>query len=127
MAKDKKRKVPKRIAGVKVPKNLRKTANQALELAENPAARQLAIAALTAAAAALGERKMETVSQPEESDRENRRDDRTGRLSDVIIAAALDGARRLLDGIEAPAQTPHKARTEKGESASGEPAAAQAQ
>ena len=29
-------------------------------------------------------------------------DERAGTLTDVVIAAALDGARRLLDGIDAP-------------------------
>ena len=53
MAKDKKLKVPKRVAGVKVPKKLRKRANKALAIAENPAAHKLAVAALTAAAASL--------------------------------------------------------------------------
>lgn len=50
MGKDKqgKPRFPKRVAGVKVPKKLRKTANRALQLADNPLAREAASAALVA-------------------------------------------------------------------------------
>lgn len=55
MASDKKAKtkIPKRVAGVKVPKKLRKKANRALELADNPVVREAAAAALAAGAARL--------------------------------------------------------------------------
>lgn len=55
MGKDKKgkTKIPKRVAGVKVPKELRKKANRALELADNPVVREAAAAALAAGAARL--------------------------------------------------------------------------
>jgi hypothetical protein len=101
MAKEKKLKVPKRIAGVKVPKNLRKPVNKALAAAENPAMRGLAVAALTAAAASLNERRTDPAPAPRRSG-EPGTDDRAGKLTDVIVAAALDGARRLLDGLESP-------------------------
>lgn len=103
MAKEKKLKVPKRVAGVKVPKKLRKRANKALAIADNPAAHKLAVAALTAAAASLarppklsdgeggGEVNLEAVKA------------QAAKLSDLVIAAALEGARRLLEGIETPA------------------------
>lgn len=48
-----KAKVPKKIAGVKVPKKLRKTANRALKLADNPLVRDAAAAALAAGATRL--------------------------------------------------------------------------
>lgn len=55
MAKKKKAKlkIPKEIAGVKVPKELRKKAKVAIALAESPVARELLAAGLTAVAAAL--------------------------------------------------------------------------
>ncbi|WP_375380590.1 hypothetical protein [uncultured Sphingomonas sp.] len=46
-------KLPKRIAGVKIPKPLRQAAAAVLEQAATPAGRQLIAAALTASAAAL--------------------------------------------------------------------------
>ena len=53
MGKNKKLKIPKRIAGVKIPKKLRKRAKIALALSESPLARDLVTAGLTAAAAAI--------------------------------------------------------------------------
>lgn len=90
---DKKLKVPKRIAGVKVPKQARKTANKALEMAENPLVRQVAAAALTAAAAALSEKKVPAPGglapeAPKGTD---------VKLGDLVALAAMEGARRFLD------------------------------
>jgi hypothetical protein len=94
--KDKKMKVPKRIAGVKVPKKLRKPVNKALAIAENPATRDLAVAALTAAAA-LAKKGAESTARPQQPGEPGTDTNGAGTLTDVIIAAALDGARRLLD------------------------------
>lgn len=55
--KDKKPKLPKEIGGVKLPKDLRKTAKSALKLAQNPIAREVISAALVAGAAALAKHK----------------------------------------------------------------------
>jgi hypothetical protein len=106
VAKDKKMKVPKRIAGVKVPKKLRKPVNKALAIAENPATRDLAVAALTAAAAALAKKGAESAARPQQPGEPGTDSNGAGTLTDVIIAAALDGARRLLDnkGGVAPAE-----------------------
>ena len=104
MAKDKKSlKVPKRIAGVKVPKEIRKPVNKALKLADDPQARGLAIAALTAAATALTAKPEAGGGQRALRPGEPGTDDKAGKLADVVIAAALDGARRLLDGLESSA------------------------
>jgi hypothetical protein len=114
MAKDKKAlKVPKRVAGIKVPKKVRKPVNKALALAENPQARELAVAALTAAAAALGKSSADSARN---GDGNGARADldavkaQASRLSDLVIAAALDGARRLLDGLD---HTPDQAEAER--------------
>jgi hypothetical protein len=106
MTKDKKMKVPKRIAGVKVPKKIRKPVNKALAIAENPATRDLAVAALTAAAAALAKKSAEAAPRPRQPGEAGTDANGTGNLTDVIIAAALDGARRLLDnrGGDGPAE-----------------------
>ena len=58
--KDKKAKTPKKVAEVKVPKAWRKSAQAALEIAQNPVAREIVSAALVAGAAALAKRKFET-------------------------------------------------------------------
>jgi len=57
--KDKTPKLPKKVGGMKVPKQLRKTAKDALEIAQNPIARELVSAALVAGAAALTKRKVD--------------------------------------------------------------------
>lgn len=48
-----KTKIPKRIAGVKIPKTLRDSGKAAMKLAQNPVARELLSAGLVAAAAAV--------------------------------------------------------------------------
>lgn len=116
MAKEKKIKVPKQIAGVKVPKKVRKAGNKALALADHPAALELAAAALSAAAAALQaqgrKRRAEDVtpnlarlatSDPgADSDRGNSANAAALKLGDLVKVAALEGARRLLETKAAP-------------------------
>ena len=106
MTKDKALKVPKRIAGLKVPKKIRKPVNKALAMAENPATRDLAIAALTAAAAALARKGAEANPRPQQPGEPGTDANGAGTLTDVIVAAALDGARRLLDKPAARAAAP---------------------
>ncbi len=93
-------KVPKKIAGVKVPKKLRKEAKQALKLADSNAVRDLALAGLKLAAENLLDRT------------KARRTTKAGReavaeinlnalhLGDVLRAAAVEGARRFVEGFE---------------------------
>lgn len=131
MTKEKKLKVPKRIAGVKLPKKLRRPVNKALAIAENPATRDLAVAALTAAAAALARKGADAAQRPQRPGEPGTDPDRAGKLGDVIIAAALDGARRLLDPSAAPDtpaadndDRPKRARTARAESSAAAPPAA---
>ena len=125
MTKEKKLKVPKRIAGVKVPKKIRKSANKALAIAENPAARELAIAALTAAAAALADKKG-TLDSGKEAGEDGLQTAKAqaAKLGDMVIAAALEGARRLLEPLETAAETPKKQQKPKRRRANGGSAAA---
>lgn len=108
MAKDGKLKVPKRVAGLKVPKKVRKTANKALKLADNPLAMELTAAALAAAAASMKARKGSAKAASGGEDQLEAVREQAGRLRDLIVAAALDGAKRLMDGVEvgAPAEEP---------------------
>lgn len=55
--KDKASRLPKKVGGVKVPKQLRKTAKTAIEIAQNPLAREIVSAAVVAGAAALAKGK----------------------------------------------------------------------
>jgi hypothetical protein len=105
VGKNKKLKIPKEVGGVKVPKKLRKKAKQAVKLAESPMARKLAVAGLTAAAAALADSKearrraARVRDEVDEAAGELRHE--ASRLGDVIRAAAIEGARRLLQEMEA--------------------------
>lgn len=65
--KDKKAKLPKKVGGVKLPKQLRKSAKTALEIAQNPIAREVVSAALVAGAAALARRKAEKATPAAEA------------------------------------------------------------
>ena len=103
-------KVPKRVAGVKVPKKVRKQVKKALVLADSPAVRELAVAGLTLAAERLLDRPQSkgSASEPENGPAEpDRRPSRLRRsnldslqLGEVLRAAAVEGARRFLDGYE---------------------------
>ena len=107
-------KIPKRVAGVKVPKKVRKQAKKALKLTASPAVRDLALAGLTLAAQSMVDKAQ--------------RDNGTARpgagprakldgldLGAVIHAAVSEGARRFLEGFEegAAAASPGPARGRK--------------
>lgn len=109
MAKDGKLKVPKRIAGMKVPKKVRKTANQALKVADHPLALELAAAALAAAAASLRKHGGPRAVAAAAEDKLDEVKEQTGKLRDLVAAAALDGARRLMEGVEPAAGRASKA------------------
>ena len=87
--KDKPPKLPKKVGGVKVSKQLRKTAKDALEIAQNPVARELISAALVAGAAALTKRKVEQTASasPEPAER----DTDIGSLIRASVAAFVSG------------------------------------
>jgi hypothetical protein len=85
-------KIPKRIAGVKVPKHIRKTAKKALKRAQQPVvgpvAGKLARAAAGAATRAARNRAERAVKIEAE------------RIGEAFRTAATDGLRRFLDGLE---------------------------
>src|SRR5690242_14175119 len=96
-------KVPKKIAGVKVPKKLRKEAKQALKLAESKAVRDLAIAGLTLAAEKMVSRSKRQAGATIKSAADLNL--KALHLGDVLRAAAMEGARQFLDGFEEKAST----------------------
>ena len=104
-------KVPKRVGGVKVPKKVRKQAKKALELIDSPAARDLALAGLAIAA----ERGASTADGANKRQRQSgsRTRSRTAwtvsSLARSLRAAAVEGARRFLEGFEEGAGRPKSA------------------
>ncbi|HEX8214378.1 MAG TPA: hypothetical protein VF582_02785 [Allosphingosinicella sp.] len=101
MAKAKGTKLPRQVAGVKIPKKLRKAGSAAMDLAQQPIVGEFVAAALTAAAASLmkdskGGRTVRREAADATSD--------TIREASAIGAAVkqvlLDAARELLDSFE---------------------------
>lgn len=90
-----KTKVPKAIAGVKVPKELRKAARALIELAQDPLAREIASAALVAAASVLATRR----DKPDQPAAPRRHGMDVGGL-------LAQGAAALLAGLSQPPRKP---------------------
>jgi hypothetical protein len=94
-------KIPKRVAGVKVPKKVRKQAKKAIKAAESPVVREFAAAAIGAAAKAGTARAGRRVVRID-AGREIATDIRIDgeRVVEAIRTAALDGIQRFLEGFE---------------------------
>ena len=88
-------KIPKRVAGVKVPKKVRKQAKKALKLTASPAVRDLALAGLTLAAQSVIDRPRPGNGATQSKAKLDGLD-----LGAVIHAAVAEGARRFLEGFE---------------------------
>lgn len=107
-------KIPKRIAGVKVPKKVRKQAKKALKLTASPAVRDLALAGLTLAAEGIAANAARPRARPGAGAKLDGLD-----LGAVVHAAVSEGARRFLEGFEegaaaaAPKAAPKARRTRK--------------
>ncbi|GAA4825282.1 hypothetical protein GCM10023232_24010 [Sphingosinicella ginsenosidimutans] len=85
-------KIPKKIAGVKIPKKARKKAKKAIEAADNPFVRGLAAAALTGATRA---------ARPEPRPEFSARLDIDGEaIVGAVRDAAREGLRAFLEGLE---------------------------
>ena len=87
-------KIPKRVAGVKVPKKVRKQAKKALKLTASAAVRDLALSGLTLAAQSLVDRRARN-GDARAGGRKDGLD-----IGEVIHAAVAEGARRFLEGFE---------------------------
>lgn len=91
-------KIPKRVAGVKVPKKVRKKAKKAIRAAESPVVREFAAAALGAVADARASRAVRAFGNGRELGRPLRVD--ADQLAETIRSAALGGIRRFLEGFD---------------------------
>lgn len=85
-------KIPKKVAGVKVPKKVRKRANKALKIADSPVAREVAVAALGAVGGTRAARKATGGRALKDLDIDT--------VIDAAREAAVDGLRRFLEGFE---------------------------
>jgi hypothetical protein len=93
-------KIPKKIAGVKLPKRARKTANKAIKMGASPVVRELAVAAIGAAGGkAAGERKADRTKAQYFGGRAHAHID-LDQVGEAFRAAAIDGLRRFLEGFE---------------------------
>ena len=94
-------KFPKRVGGVKIPKKVRRRANDAIRMAESPAMRDLASAAIDAARstrrASTGARVI-VDGEPLSAAASVRVD--ASKFGEAFRTAALDGFRRFLEGFE---------------------------
>lgn len=94
-------KIPKRVAGVKIPKKVRRKANKALKMADNGTVRELAAAAIGAAAstrrASRGVR-VEVNGEVLNAARSVRVE--AERVAEAFRDAAVDGLRSFLQGLE---------------------------
>lgn len=113
-------KVPKRVAGVKVPKKVRKQAKKALKAAENPMVREFAAAAIGAATKAQAQARARSArpgsgaSGEAAPARAVARID-GDRLVEAVRVAAADGLRRFLEGFEEGLRTASAAAREGGD------------
>jgi hypothetical protein len=99
--KNKTNKLPKRIAGVKVPKELRDAGGMLGKLARDPAAREVALAALTAALAA--RKNSRTVARnalAETGEAAGKAGRAAGWVGPALTAAAVEAGRLLLEAYD---------------------------
>lgn len=92
-------KIPKKVGGVKIPKKARKKANKALKMADSPAVREFAAAALGAARQAK-RIKSEVRGNGRNFGASFDIDIDGDRLAEAIRAAALNGINSFLQGLE---------------------------
>lgn len=99
-------KVPKRIAGVKVSKAVRKAGKTALKLAEQPAVSETVAAALLSAAAALRDPPATRRTAKAAAETAGDAAQQAISLGDSLRKLAIDMARRTLDAWEAADSKP---------------------
>ena len=92
-------KIPKQVAGVKIPKKVRKQAKKAIKAVEGPMVRDFAAAAIGAVANARAARGVSRDVVRSASYRRTVGID-ADRLAETIRNAALDGLRRFLEGFD---------------------------
>lgn len=102
-------KIPKRIAGVKVPKKLRKQAKQLLKVSASPMVRDLALAGLSLAAQRMLDAGRDAAPAAARPDRKPKGALHGLNLGALLEAAAAEGARRFLESYQGEAKAPKSA------------------
>lgn len=101
-------KLPKTIAGVKVPKELRDAGGMIAKLARDPAAREVALAALTAALAARKDtRKLAQGAVAETGERVRKTGKAVSWMGPALTAAAVEAGRLMLDAYDKGGKRPN--------------------
>jgi hypothetical protein len=95
-------KLPKTIAGVKVPKELRDVGGVLSRLARDPAAREVALAALTAALAVRKDNRKKVRDTVDEAG--GAVEKAAGWVGPALTAAAVEAGRMLIDAYEGGAK-----------------------
>lgn len=94
-------KIPKRVAGVKIPKKVRRKVKKATKVVESPVVREIAAAALGAAAEAKAAKARARAAGVETRALGGATIRIDGdRLIETVRAAAIDGLRRFLEGLD---------------------------
>lgn len=91
-------KIPKKVAGVKIPKKVRKKARKAIKAVEGPMVREMATAAIGAVAGSAASRPGLTIRLGDDVQRTVAVD--VERLAETVRNAALEGLRRFVEGFE---------------------------
>ena len=100
MAKLKGAKLPRKVAGVKIPKKLRKAGSAAMDLAQQPIVGELVAAALTAAAASLmKETKAGKAARREAAEATSETVREASAVGTAVKQVLLEAARELLAGF----------------------------
>ena len=100
MAKEKKNKIPKKISGVKIPKELRKAGEAAAEWARGPVISEIAAAAMMAAAASLADGKRRRAVSREAGEAADATVKEVTAVGSAVKKVLIDAARTLLDNYE---------------------------
>ena len=106
-------KIPKKVAGVKLPKKVRKRAKKAIEMGASPVVREIAAAAIGAAA---GKARGKGAKGFEHRARARIHIEGSA-IGEAIRSAAIDGLQRFLEGMEEGLRA-MKERDESGKGAS---------
>ncbi len=95
---NKQKKIPKKIAGVKVPKELRKAGDKLAKLAEDPVVREIALGAVAAGLAARKDARKAAGKKAAEIGGEA--SEGAGWVSAALGAAALEAGRRIAELLD---------------------------
>jgi hypothetical protein len=109
MAKSKATKLPKKVAGVKIPKELRKAGQAAAEWVRGPVISEIAAAAMMAAAASLADSKKGRTVRRDAADLASESVREASAVGTAVKRALIDAARSLLDDYEGGSKPAAKA------------------